>query len=443
MITRTIGASVALTAVLGVGGYTAYDKLPFFAVAPVTTEAGPATTVEQTQLVPVLVRTPAGRAAQPPQTRTPDANREAPVRVGDRAAGAPTKATVSAQRHQTPDQDGGASSQRIAHRSAAAATPDLFWYQPKNASKPQLVRVEVRQGGQQRPTAGDAGYQLVAMDGSIILVGDDAELIANTGHTASSGVVALGVDSSTLNSGTSTSSSAADDPNASHANESLAALRSGTQQGGGSTAISGFEDHSISVLGDGQIVTYDDSNVFIDRNGRINANTGDTDSSGLNAVDVHNSRVRAGNSGDAEGGDDADDEEEETAAAQPVDGDDEQAEHPANGQDDDEQAGAQSGGEDPQTGSRSGRRASVTDEGASTADGDESLVVGADGFDDVSIRTRGNRNLVSYDDSNVVIGGTGDVNAQVGDADTGGTVVMGIHDSDVSGGCEGDMCDPE
>ena len=67
-------------------------------------------------------------------------------------------------------------------------------------------------------------------------------------------------------------------------------------------------------------------------------------------------------------------------------------------------------------------------------------MVGADGYDDVSIRTRGNRDIVSYDDSNVVIGGTGNVNAQIGDSDTGGAVVMGIRNSDVEAGCEGDLC---
>ena len=41
-------------------------------------------------------------------------------------------------------------------------------------------------------------------------------------------------------------------------------------------------------------MTYDDSNVFIDRDGKINANTGDTDSAGLNAVATLRSTVTAG-----------------------------------------------------------------------------------------------------------------------------------------------------
>ena len=40
------------------------------------------------------------------------------------------------------------------------------------------------------------------------------------------------------------------------------------------------------------------------------------------------------------------------------------------------------------------------------------------------MRAEGEDKIVSYDDSNVVIGGTGDVNAQIGDSDTGGTVAM-------------------
>ncbi len=82
----------------------------------------------------------------------------------------------------------------------------------------------------------------------------------------------------------------------------------------------------------------------------------------------------------------------------------------------------------------------VTDEGASTATGKTAFVVGADGIDDVSIRTRGRNDIVTYDDSNVTLGGEGKVNAQIGDSDTGGGVVMGIARSDVRAGCEGDLC---
>jgi hypothetical protein len=62
------------------------------------------------------------------------------------------------------------------------------------------------------------------------------------------------------------------------------------------------------------------------------------------------------------------------------------------------------------------------------------LVIGAAGYDDLVVRSAGNRNKVVYDDSNVVLGGSGKVNAQIGDSDTGGAVLMGIHNSDVQAG---------
>ena len=68
------------------------------------------------------------------------------------------------------------------------------------------------------------------------------------------------------------------------------------------------------------------------------------------------------------------------------------------------------------------------------ATGKNSFVVGADGYDDVSIRSHGRNDIVTYDDSNVTIGGEGKVNAQIGDSDTGGTVTMHTVDSTVRGG---------
>jgi hypothetical protein len=242
-----------------------------------------------------------------------------------------------------------------------------------------------------------------------------------------------------------------------HANQSFLSLLPPPGQDGRSIALSGFEDHSVSVLGNDQIVTYDDSNVFVARNGTINANTGDTDSSGLNAVDVMDSLVRAGNSGDGEGNDDEVEEEEEAAspaprlrrqrrfqaAAAPATRTPRTTAPSTPSSDDEDEAGNDEAAEDAgflaNLGS-AGPLSTVTDEGASAATGPNNFVVGADGFDDVSIRSQGDGNVVSYDDSNVVIGGTGKVNAQIGDSDTGGAVVMGIRRSDVRAGCEGDLC---
>ena len=369
------------------------------------------------------------------------------------------------------------------------------------------------------PPAVASGHQVLAADGAIVYIGENGRLTANTGPTASSGVVALGVRRSTLRSGRSSNPAPApvaddtvdtgtpapglpptsdddqsddsdtlsddlsgfwrhaplvedsddgdnpaptdqvdsNDVQSPHANQSFLSLLPPPGQDGRSIALSGFEDHSVSVLGNDQIVTYDDSNVFVNRNGTINANTGDTDSSGLNAVDVIDSLVRAGNSGDGEGNDDEAEEEEEVAspaprlrrprriqaAAAPATRAPHATAPSTPSSDDEDEAGNDEAAEDAgflADLASAGPLSTVTDEGASAATGPNNLVVGADGFDDVSIRSQGDRNVVSYDDSNVVVGGTGKVNAQIGDSDTGGAVVMGIRRSDVRAGCEGDLC---
>lgn len=303
------------------------------------------------------------------------------------------------------------------------------------------------------------GYQILATQGSIVFVGDDGRLIANTGPTDSSGVVALGVTGSTLETGTSSGAarpSAAGTAGTSpgttsiqygaNGNAALASLLNPNGSGGQSVVLSGLEDHSVSVAGNDQIVTYDDSNVFVARNGQINANTGDTDSSGLNVVDVTGSRVRSGNSGDGEASGEEEEDEGTGAGMAPATSGRSAMTADVEGEDTGLISGANAGGEDDVavpavlSGMSFG---TVTDEGASTAIGRNTLVIGADGYDDVSIRSQGDRNVVSYDDSNVVIGGTGNVNAQIGDSDTGGAVVMGVDNSDVQAGCEGDLCYPD
>ncbi|MFD7310348.1 hypothetical protein [Promicromonospora sp. NPDC059942] len=356
-----------------------------------------------------------------------------------------------------------ASGTRAVVQAAPGATPTTP-APAAAAGDPPTGVIVVPTGRQPAPAASPqdrrVSYQVLAADGSIVYVGADGRLVANTGAVSSSGVLALGSDGSGLRSGESSvsapptaaspASSPASSPAAStaqggatagtHQNDSFGGMLLGYGPGS-SMAISGFEDHSVSVVGSDQIVTYDDSNVFLGRDGRINANTGDTDSSGLNAVDVTGSVVRSGNSGDAE-----DTEEDE--------GDEEEGEE-EEGEEEEPGAGAEEGTEDegpavpplgppapgPTTsGPTTSGQATVTDEGESSATGNGALVVGADGFDDVSIRSRGDRNVVTYDDSNVVIGGTGPVNTQIGDSDTGGAVVMGVHGSDVRAGCEGDLC---
>ena len=62
--------------------------------------------------------------------------------------------------------------------------------------------------------------------------------------------------------------------------------------------VLGWESYRTDVAGRNILVTTDDSNFFIDRNGNINGNTGDTDASGLNVTDATNSVIRGTESAD-------------------------------------------------------------------------------------------------------------------------------------------------
>jgi hypothetical protein len=176
-----------------------------------------------------------------------------------------------------------------------------------------------------------------------------------------------------------------------------------------SVGIAGWENHAIDVGGDDNLVTYDDSNLFMQRIGTLNGNTGDTDTSGLNVVDAQRSVVRSGASGNSDESPDP----PPFAVARP---------------------GAPSASAVLGVPTANGA-ASVTDiNGVSTATAQDSLVVGGDGMDDNGVRVLGNRNVATYDDGNVTIGGLGNVNSQIGDSDTSGTVAMAIRDSHVEAG---------
>jgi len=338
---------------------------------------------------------------------------------------------------------------------------------------------------------------VIAYDGSIVLVGDNGRLTANTGDAIQGGTVALDAESSTFSSNytqpaiviagpnevvpnAGTSGSAPLTASSRSAGSSLSGYPDGGVLGGGSYAglpsdvsplvsafslytqnrtadIAGFEDHSVLTRGMGNVVTYDDSNVFIHRDGKINANTGDTDSAGLNAVAVLRSIVSAGPHCD----DGCDDESIIQALAGVFDEGDvaidgngnvvwapDAADESPNDDDSDDDSLPEDNGDDDDSAGDESPDGDIPDmeEPAETrpdADNGEdpegtplpgSLIIGGDGIDDLSERVDGVGNVSTYDDSNVVIGGTGDVNAQIGDSDTGGTVVMDIIDSQVSGG---------
>ncbi|UFS57832.1 hypothetical protein [Subtercola endophyticus] len=273
-------------------------------------------------------------------------------------------------------------------------------------------------------------YQVYATDGSIVSIGQNGSLVANTGSATGGGIVALSSSGSSIRSGSTTAPGSSAVSGASAVSGSSAVSGASTQQpvvaGGdaslqsgassvgsglsgvpGGSSINGYEDHSLHVVGDNQLVTYDDSNVFIDHNGPVNANTGDTDTSGLNAVDVTDSVITSGDSGDSVDSGDPGDSGDASSAETSASGSEGMAAQPS------------------------------IASGAATGGG---LTIGGDGYDDVSVTSQGNNNVVTEDDSNVVIGGTGSVNAQVGDSDTGGVVAMAVSGSTLTAGCSGTSC---
>jgi hypothetical protein len=345
---------------------------------------------------------------------------------------------------------------------------------------------------------------VIAYDDSIVLVGDDGRLTGNTGDAGQGGVVALYAQRSAFTTspeaaghgalpqgtaGTLVTGGPGSTPQAGAATVAgegtMTALSAGMEGGdapntaqgvvsplttpiasfseGRAVDIAGYEDHSLSARGERNLVTYDDSNVFVDRDGQINANTGDLDSAGLNAVNTVRSNVSAGphcddgcddesivqaeagvfDEGDvaidgagnvqwAPDGGDGDSDADEGDDTLPEDnGDDDDAE------DDESPDGDVSDPVEPaETREEADSTREAADSGVDPAQNPpgDSVVIGGDGYDDLGIRVDGSDNTMTYDDSNVVLGGTGDVNAQIGDADTGGVAVMNTVDSEAHGG---------
>jgi hypothetical protein len=63
-------------------------------------------------------------------------------------------------------------------------------------------------------------------------------------------------------------------------------------------AFSEWESYRTDVAGRNIMATTDDSNLWLDRNGKLNGNTGDTDASGLNVTDANDSVIRGTESAD-------------------------------------------------------------------------------------------------------------------------------------------------
>jgi hypothetical protein len=262
------------------------------------------------------------------------------------------------------------------------------------------------------------GNQIViANNGSIVSVGDNTVLTANTGDAGASGVIALDVVDSAVTSGTSTVSGWPDGspgpsqgaPAGTQENVSTAATSSASASGGPGTravAIDGYQNRTITVVGNDNLLTKEDSNIFYQRAGHLNGNTGDTDSSGLNVVDATGSLVRSGNS---------------SAPPDPA---------PV-----DQASTVPSPAAVAATPAPGAASASVAGpNGTATATGADSLAIGGPGVVDTSMQVLGDRNITTSDDGNVTVGGVGNVNAQVGDSDTSGAVVMDVTGSEITSG---------
>jgi hypothetical protein len=223
-------------------------------------------------------------------------------------------------------------------------------------------------------------------------------------------------------------------------------------------AFSEWESYRTDVAGRNIIVTTDDSNLFRDRNGKLNGNTGDTDASGLNVTGATDSVIL--------GTESADEAPYQTVGQGVVDIATGKASTPPDPSDDEGDPGdAGDDGSDTDTGDEasvaraafiplaaaadegfdfpytawmsqvgSGAATAIhTDEGTTLASGQEALVIGGDGYDDDDNRVTGENIVVTRDDGNVVLGGTGDVNAQIGDSEQG-AVIMDVTRTYIQGG---------
>ena len=82
-----------------------------------------------------------------------------------------------------------------------------------------------------------------------------------------------------------------------------------------------------------------------------------------------------------------------------------------------------------------GSSVSVADcNSVATATGADALVIGGTGVHDGTVRMRGDYNVTTYDDGNATVGGSGDVNSQIGDSAHSGAVVMAVRDSHIASG---------
>jgi hypothetical protein len=437
---RTTRTTWLLVAAVGfLGGWVVHDELSTPAAA-LASDDPPAAVAPPTPVVVALAvpgtsgstGDPAASTALDPAVLASSTDPGAPAQ--DPSAPHTAATQRGAQQPATP--------QRTAQQRVAPPTDAPPRTAARTAAEPSPAETGPVNGS--HPTTVTSWNVVVASDGSVVLVGSGGRLVANTGAASQGATVALESDASTIETGDVAAGLPARAPAATGTSARLAAplpaqLPAGTQPGtapaprgplsttaapglGGLTSwqqVADYEDHSVHVVGHGQIVTNDDSNAFIDRVGQVNSNTGDTDSSAINALDVTDSRIRSGSSAgipdepgeDELGQDDAPAEQTPPPAQAPLPAQPPTVTAPA-----------------------------VTTPAVTTpAEQPDADAAGAE-IHDKSVHSTGTGNAVTQDDSSLVLGGTGHVNAQAGDSDTAGVVAMGVHGSELQSGCAGTSC---
>jgi hypothetical protein len=270
----------------------------------------------------------------------------------------------------------------------------------------------------------DGDHIVIAMGGSIVSVGDNTVVHGNTGDATDSGTISIDVTDSTITSGDSGAAATADnspvgveddvvagDPTSGcvvnqvdatptgPACETSTVMRADPAPATRAIGIAGWENRTIQVAGDENLASYDGSHLFYERAGQLNSNTGDVRTSGLNVIDATGSWVRSGDSGAVVG-------QSQTGAVTAV-----------------------------PIASGSGASATVVrSDNIATASADDVLVIGGDGLLDRALTIDGFHNVVTTEDGSVSVGGAGDVNAQGGDSESAGAVVMAIRDSLIEAG---------
>jgi hypothetical protein len=312
--------------------------------------------------------------------------------------------------------------------ASAVPTPRPTHTPTQTSPGPRVIRGPERVDGLSVIANGDD--IVIANNGSIVSVGDDTVVKANTGDAGASGVIALDVVDSTLSSGSSSVSGLADEPSRTTQQtiqerptgpggsrpvaDSTSSTSSAPAGGGPHTravALAGYENKALEVAGNDNLLTYDDSNLFYRRAGNFNGNTGDTGTSGVNVVDAARSVVRTGESRAS-----PDPPPVNQAPVKPV-------------------VGSSPGVAGSNAAPGTAATASVASaNNIATATSADSLVIGGEGVTDKGVRVHGERNVATYDDGNVAVGGVGDANAQIGDSGTSGAEVMSVTDSEITTG---------